>query len=421
MSEGEEHGSGVSRRRVLTGLGLLGAAGVGVAGGFAGGRASAESPDVQSPQANAGLVDFHGRHQAGITTEQQDRMMFAAFTVTATTAAELREMLRDWTAAAEAMTKGQLIPGEQGDPQAPPVDTGEAEGLRTAHLTITIGYGPSLFDRRFGLAARKPAQLAALPTLPGENLDPAYTGGDIAVQACADDPQVTFHAIRNLARIGAGTVVLNWTEIGFGRTSSTSSAQSTPRNLLGFKDGTRNISADQKELLDSYVWIGNESDQAWLRGGSYLVARRIRMYINQWDRDYLADQESVFGRFKTTGAPLTGTQEFDTPNFAAKDSSGAPVIAEDAHIRLAAHENNGGLRILRRGYSFTDGIDDTGNLLGGLFFVAFMKDPQQFVTLQRKLGAGDALNEYIQHIGSGLFVCPPGLTPGEDWAHQLYG
>jgi deferrochelatase/peroxidase EfeB len=193
---------------------------------------------------------------------------------------------------------------------------------------------------------------------------------------------------------------------------------------MGFKDGTRNIHADETSLLDQYVWIGADSDQAWLRGGSYLVARRIRMFINQWDRDFQDDQENVFGRFKATGAPLTGTTEFDTPNFAAKTSTGTEVIPADAHIRLAAHENNNGLRILRRGYSFTDGFDPTGNLLAGLFFVAFMRDPQQFVTLQRKLGSHDALNEYISHIGGALFVCPPGLgslPAGTTWAEQLYG
>jgi deferrochelatase/peroxidase EfeB len=350
-------------------------------------------------------------------------MLFAAFDVTATDAAELREMLRDWTAAAEAMTRGQMVPGDL-DPQAPPPDTGEAEGLRPGNLTITIGYGPSLFDHRFGLAARQPARLAPLPALPLENFDPAYTDGDIAVQACADDPMVAFHAIRNLARIGIGTVVPRWMETGFGRTASTSASQATPRNLLGFKDGTRNIRADQTDLLDRYVWIGGDTDQAWLRGGSYLVTRRIRMFINQWDRDFGADQENVIGRFKATGAPLTGTTEFDTPNFAARGADGDPVIPADSHVRLAAFENNGGLRILRRGYSFTDGIDATGNLLGGLFFVAFLRDPRQFVTLQRKLGGSDALNEYIQHIGGALFVCPPGLgtlPAGTTWAEQLFG
>jgi deferrochelatase/peroxidase EfeB len=422
MAEDGER-SGLSRRHVLAGIGVLGAAGVAGAG-FAGGYAVADTGrDTGDSGAPAGqLVPFRAANQAGIITAQQDRMLFATFDVTATDGAELRETLRDWTAAADAMTRGQMVPG-QVDPEAPPPDTGEAEDLRPGNLTITIGYGASLFDHRFGLAARKPAKLAALPALPLEDFDPAYTGGDIAVQACADDPQVAFHAIRNLARIGTGSVVLRWMETGFGRTASTSASQATPRNLMGFKDGTRNITADETDLLDKYVWIGGETDQSWLRGGSYLVARRIRMYMNQWDRDYSADQENVFGRFKSTGAPLTGTTEFDTPNFAAKGSDGTPVIPADAHIRLAAHENNDGLRILRRGYSFTDGIDSTGNLLGGLFFVAFMQDPQQFVTLQRKLGGHDALNEYIAHIGGALFVCPPGLASlptGTTWAEQLF-
>jgi deferrochelatase/peroxidase EfeB len=208
-------------------------------------------------------------------------------------------------------------------------------------------------------------------------------------------------------------------ETGFGRTASTSAGQATPRNLMGFKDGTRNITADQTDLLRDHVWI-DAADQPWARGGSYLVARRIRMYVNQWDRDFQADQENVFGRVKSTGAPLTGTAEFDTPDFAARNGDGTPVIAADAHIRLAAHENNDGLRILRRGYSFTDGIDATGNLLGGLFFIAFMRDPRQFVTLQTRLGTHDALNEYIQHIGSALFLCPPGLPAGTTWAEQLF-
>jgi deferrochelatase/peroxidase EfeB len=400
----------VSRRRMLAGLGVLGAAGL-AAGGFAVADSSQGTTAGQ-------IVPFRAAHQGGITTAQQDRLLFATFDVTATDAAELRDMLRDWTAAAEAMTRGRPVPGRFA-PQAPPPDTGEADGLLPGNLTITIGYGPTLFDHRFGLAGRRPTALAALPPLPLDNLDPAYTGGDIAIQACADDPQVAYHAIRNLARIGTGTVVLRWLETGFGRTASTSAGQATPRNLMGFKDGTRNITADQADLLRDHVWI-DAADQPWARGGSYLVARRIRMYVNQWDRDFQADQENVFGRVKSTGAPLTGTAEFDTPNFAARNDDGTPVIPADAHIRLAAHENNGGLRILRRGYSFTDGIDATGNLLGGLFFIAFMRDPRQFVTLQTRLGTQDALNEYIQHIGSALFLCPPGLPAGTTWAEQLF-
>jgi deferrochelatase/peroxidase EfeB len=279
-----------------------------------------------------------------------------------------------------------------------------------------------LFDARFGLAARKPAKLTDLPALPNEDLDPNYTGGDLCIQACSSDPLVAFHAVRNLARLGLGVVDHNWMELGFGRTSATTSGQATPRNLLGFKDGTRNLRAEQTDLLDDYVWIGDETDKPWLKGGSYMVARRIRIFVESWDRDFLEDQQNVIGRAKTSGAPLTGGSEFTDPNFAARNDQGKLVIPADAHIRLASYEENQGLRILRRGYSFTDGIDPVrGTLLGGLFFVAFMKGPQQFVRLQQKLGTNDALNEYIQHTGSAVFVCPPGLDRGGNWGTQLFG
>jgi deferrochelatase/peroxidase EfeB len=208
-------------------------------------------------------------------------------------------------------------------------------------------------------------------------------------------------------------------ELGFGRTSTTSTAQATPRNLLGFKDGTRNIKAEQTDLLHQHVWVGQETDQPWMRGGSYLVARKIRIFVENWDRDYLQDQENVIGRAKVSGAPLSGGTEFSTPDFAA-NAGGLPAIPAHAHIRLASFEHNAGTRILRRGYSFTDGIDpQTGTLLGGLFFIAFMKNPAQFIQLQRSL-ASDALNEYIQHTGSGVFACPPGLTPGQHWGDDLF-
>ena len=348
-------------------------------------------------------------------------MVFATLNVVdGTTSTDLRDLLAAWSDAAAKMTLGQLV-GQDDQLNSPPLDTGEAVGSAVGGLTVTIGYGPALFDDRFGLTARKPELLVDLPPLPNENLDPNYTGGDLCIQACSDDPLVAFHAVRNLARLGLGTVEHNWMELGFGRTSTTSTGGATPRNLMGFKDGTRNIRADQSDLLDQYVWIGDVTDQPWLKGGSYLAARRIRMFIENWDRDYLADQQNVFGRTKTSGAPLTGGTEFTTPDFAAKDNQGQPVIAAKAHIRLASHEENDGLRLLRRGYSFTDGIDPVrGTLLGGLFFIAFMRSPQQFITLQQKLGTDDALNEYIQHTGSALFVVPPGLQPGNNWGTQLF-
>jgi len=215
--------------------------------------------------------------------------------------------------------------------------------------------------------------------------------------------------------------VLRWSQLGFGRTSSTSTSQQTERNLLGFKDGTNNVKGEDRAALDDYVWVGDETDQPWMAGGSYLVTRRIRMLIESWDTDFLADQEEVFGRFKTSGAPLTGRHEFDAVDLTAT-RGGKPVIPLDAHIRLAAPATNGEQRILRRGYSYTDGIDsDTGLLDAGLFFICFQKDPRkQFVAIQRRLGSLDALNEYIRHTSSAVFAVPPGLTgPGDWWGKAL--
>jgi deferrochelatase/peroxidase EfeB len=409
----------VSRRGFLGGLGAVGAgAALAASGGLA--ACSDDKATHTSGGASGQVVPVNGAHQAGIATPAQDRVAFAALDVTSRDPHQLAQLLDQWTASARAMTQGSVVPGGMADQLAAPADTGEAYGLSPAKLTVTIGFGPSLFDHRFGLAARRPQALEELPPLPGDELDPAFVGGDLCIQACSDDPQVAFHAVRNLARQGTGTVVHRWMQLGFGRTSSTTSQQLTPRNLMGFKDGTRNISSDDTGLMDGHVWVG-ESDQPWLRGGSFVVARRIKMLLEIWDRNMLADQEATFGRAKLSGAPLTGDAERDVPDFAAKGPDGELVIPADAHVRLASPEHNRGVRILRRGYSFTDGIDpESGSLLGGLFFLAYMKDPQQFVTLQRSLGRVDALSEYIRHIGSAVFACPPGTTATSSWRDHLF-
>jgi deferrochelatase/peroxidase EfeB len=341
------------------------------------------------------------------TTPAQDRLHFAAFDVTdGTTAAQLRDLLKEWTAAAATMAGGQPIgTGAAGAQLAPPDDTGEALDLTPANLTVTFGLGPSLFDERFGLSAQKPAALTPLPDLPGDALDRDNSDGDLAVQACANDPQVAFHAVRNLARIGRGLVTVRWSQLGFGRTSTTSRAQATPRNLMGFKDGTANIKLEDAKALADHVWVGNRADEpAWLRGGSYLVARRIRMLIEVWDRAALGDQEQTIGRTKVLGAPLGGTDEFQTLK--------PRTLPVDSHVRLAHPETNDGIAILRRGYSFTDGLESLGELDAGLFFLAYMRDPKAFIALQNRLGSHDALNEYIKHVGSGLWAVPPGVRPG---------
>jgi len=278
---------------------------------------------------------------------------------------------------------------------------------------VTFGFGPSLFER-FGLAPRRPSGLRELPPFPREVLQDARSGGDLCVQACADDAVVAFHAVRDLTRIGFGRVALRWTQLGFGRSSSTTSSQSTPRNLQGFKDGTNNLLGDDEAEMARFVWVGGEEPQAWMHGGTYLVARRIRMLIETWDRSSLDDQQKTIGRFELSGAPLGGTAEHDPVDLTALDATGEPVVPLDAHIRLAGPHANGGSRILRRGYSYTDGIDpSTGELDAGLFFLAFQRDlARGFIRLQNRLSAADALNEYIVHTGSAVFAVPPGAREG---------
>ncbi|HVV89334.1 MAG TPA: iron uptake transporter deferrochelatase/peroxidase subunit [Solirubrobacterales bacterium] len=399
----------LTRRRLLASAGL-GAAGVGLgAGGYLIGHDAADADAAEA----SGAVPFHGEHQAGIATPVQDRLHFASFDLETESKAELRKLMEEWTAAAAEMAAGKLIGDENRNQYAPPEDTGEALGLPPSNLTITFGFGPSIFDRPgLGLAARRPAELKPLPALPGDELNGLESDGDICVQACADDPQVVFHAVRNLARIGRGTVTMRWSQLGFGRTSTTSRGQETPRNLFGMKDGTANIKAEDTDAMDKFVWV--DSGPAWMHGGSYLVTRRIRQVLEVWDRSALQDQEETIGRHKYSGAPLGEEDEFDPLPLDVKGMDGRPVIPANAHVRLASAQENGGVRILRRGFSFTDGVDESlGELEAGLFFIAFQRDPEkQFVVLQRRLGVHDALNEYIKHVGSALFAVPGGTRPG---------
>jgi deferrochelatase/peroxidase EfeB len=411
--------SAFTRRRLLgaAGAGALavGAAGV---GGWAYGHESEEPPQG----VDQARYPFEGTHQSGITTPAQDRLHFAAFDVRTESRDELVDLLKRWTVAARQMTAGQSVGGSAPTPyDAPPADTGEALGLNASGLTLTFGFGPTLFSRdgkgRFGLEDRRPRALRELPHFPADNLDPARSNGDLCVQACAHDPQVAVHAIRNLARIGFGTVSLRWAQLGFGRTSSTSSKQATPRNLLGFKDGTANLKSEDATNIDRFVWVGQGDDARadWLAGGSYLVARRINMHIEPWDRSSLAEQEKLIGRDREQGAPLSGGTEFSQPDFSLQGRDG-PLIAVDSHVRLAHQSTNKGVRLLRRGYNFTDGSNALGRLDAGLFFIAFVRDPDtMYIPMQTQLSSRDALMEYLQHTGSGLFAVPPGVGSRSDW------
>ncbi|MEV5002571.1 iron uptake transporter deferrochelatase/peroxidase subunit [Nocardioides sp. LML1-1-1.1] len=413
----------VSRRGLLGG----GAAAAGVAGAFAAGRVSAAEP--ASSTAPVASYPFHGERQAGIVTPAQDRLHFVALDVTTEDRDELVALLKAWTEAAARMTQGASagpVGAVDGPSNAPPDDTGEALDLAPSRLTITFGFGPGLFTKdgkdRFGIAARRPEALEQLPRFSADVLDPARSDGDICIQACADDPQVAVHAIRNLVRIGFGTTAVRWSQLGFGRTSTTSTSQSTPRNLFGFKDGTANIKAEEHDALGRHVWVGADDDPkaGWLAGGSYLVTRRINMTIEVWDRQSLDAQEQFVGRTKGSGAPLSGGEEMTEPDFAMKGSTG-PVIPVDAHVRVVHPDLNEGVRILRRGYNFVDGSNDVGGLDAGLFFIAYLRDPRtHFIPLQRAMSKQDALMEYLRFTGQALFAVPPGVAEGEYVGQALF-
>ncbi len=388
----------------------MGAAGV---GGFAYGQGS-EDPVQGIDQAR---YPFEGRHQSGITTPAQDRLHFAAFDVTTDSRDELVALLQAWTQAAREMTAGSPVGDTTALPyDAPPADTGEALGLNASGLTLTFGFGPTLFDKdgkdRFGLRDRQPALLQELPHFPADNLDPARSNGDLCVQACAHDPQVAVHAIRNLARLGFGTVAMRWAQLGFGRTSSTSNAQATMRNLLGFKDGTANLKSEDHDKVNEFVWVHEDDDAnaSWLADGSYLVARRINMRIEPWDRTSMREQETLIGRDRQQGAPLSGGTEFTEPDFERMGRDGLTLIAPDAHVKLAHPTQNKGVKMLRRGYNFTDGSNTLGRLDAGLFFIAFVRNPaEHYIPIQNRLSGQDPLMEYLQHTGSGMFAVTPGV------------
>nr|WP_251051363.1 MULTISPECIES: iron uptake transporter deferrochelatase/peroxidase subunit [unclassified Microbacterium] len=408
-------------RRGLLGLaigggvaGLAVGVGSGLAGGVALGRARAEA-DAQVAH------EFFGSHQAGITTPVQDHLHFASFDMMPRTDRDdLISLLQDWSYAASRMAQGLEVSASgavNGSAQAPPDDTGEALGLPAAGLTITFGFGPGLFESeegdRYGIASLRPAALKRLPAFVGDDLDPQSSHGDLCIQACADDPQVAVHAIRNLSRIAFGRARLRWSQLGFGKTSRTTSAQATPRNLFGFKDGTANILADDAAALADQVWVAPNDEPAWLTGGSYLVARKIAMLIETWDRVRLAEQDTIIGRDKGEGAPLSGGDEGTAPDFSDA------ALGENSHVRLAHPAQNGGVRILRRGYNYVDGNNDLGRLDAGLFFLSYQRDPGQFISLQRRLST-DRLNEYIRHVGSGVWAIPAGVKPGSYVGAELF-
>jgi deferrochelatase/peroxidase EfeB len=403
------HRPDLSRRTVLAG-------GLGLAGTLAIGKA-ARSASPAEP--------FRGPHQGGIVGSQQSHSYFAAYDLVTRQRGDVEALLKAWTAAAERMARGETALPVEGTPSDPAADGGAALGLSPSRLTVTFGFGPGLFVKdgqdRYNLAARRPDALVDLPKFDGDQLDPARGGGDISVQACADDPQVAFHAVRELERLGYRTIRLRWAQTGF--LPNTPPGQ-TPRNLMGFKDGTNNpgsgpVRPDVPLGLDKVVWVGDEGP-GWMRGGTYLVVRRIRISLEHWDRMAVEFQEEVIGRHKYSGAAIGKRDEFEPLDLAREAADGSLVIAENAHVRLGSVSATGGAQIHRRAYSYNDGARFTAERWppwrqgmmydAGLFFLAYQRDPRTgFIPIFETMARQDMMNQFTTHNGSAIFACPGGV------------
>jgi deferrochelatase/peroxidase EfeB len=386
---------------------------------------------AQNAAVRTAAEPFWGAHQSGIATPAQNHTYFAALDLVTTKREDVIALLKTWTAASVRMAKGMTAadtpPGDAG----PANDSGDTTGLSPARLTITFGFGPELFTKdgadRFGLASQRPEAFIDLPKFSGDQLVPEHTGGDLSIQACADDPQVAFHAVRQLLRLADTTAQLRWAQAGF---VANQPDGGTARNLMGFKDGTGNPPVMDETAMSKFIWVGDEGP-GWMRGGSYMVARRARIALEHWDRMPVSFQEQTIGRSKTTGAPLGRKNENDPVDLDAVDKDGNPFIPENSHVRLATAASNDGTKILRRSYSYNDGVSFTAERWppwrqgmeydAGLLFICYQRDPRTgFIRIFDKMSKFDMLNQFVTHIGGGMFACPGGAAEGEFVGQKLF-
>ena len=427
MTERDPDRPQASRRGFLTATaGFAALAGANLAPGAA--RALETAQDAA---AKADIEPYWGEHQAGVVTPAQANTYIATFDLTTLKRGDVEALLRRWTEAAAALSEGRPVEIPGGGDYETQADPSDILGLSPSRLTVTFGFGLGLFEKdgadRYGLRARRPAAFVDLPHFPGDQLVAARTGGDLIVQACADNPQVAFHAVRQLARLAYGVADIRWVQAGF---VSDFGRGQTPRNLMGFKDGTGNPAIGDAKEMNAVVWAGDEAP-AWMRGGTYMVVRRARIALENWDRMKVSFQEQTFGREKLSGAPLGGKSEFDPIDLDAKDPSGDPMVPENSHVRIAHQMTLEGSKVLRRSYSYNDGANITAERWppwrqgmefdAGLIFVCHQRDlANGFIKIFEKMSRFDMMNQFVTNVGGGHFAVPRGAAKGEYIGQRLF-
>ncbi|MFE0473519.1 iron uptake transporter deferrochelatase/peroxidase subunit [Streptomyces sp. NPDC058947] len=402
------HG-GISRRRLL---GTAGATGLvlGTAGTAAGYAAAPSEAAVPLTSLGTDRAMFHGKHQPGITDGLQARGHLVAFDLAAGAGRkEAAALLRRWSETARRLMAGE--PTAHGD-------TDVARDAGPSSLTLTFGFGHSFFSRT-GLEKQRPVALDPLPEFSSDRLDKNRSNGDLWVQIGANDALVAFHALRAIQKDAGRAAKVRWQMNGFNRSPGATAHPMTARNLMGQIDGTRNPKPGEPDF-DRRIFVPEKGEPAWMANGSYAVVRRIRMLLDDWEKLSVTAQEAVIGRRKADGAALSGGTETTAMDLEKTDAEGNLVVPINAHARITRPDQNGGAAMLRRPFSFHDGIDHDGMPDAGLLFICWQADPLRgFVPVQRKLDRGDALSPFIRHESSGLFAVPGGAAEGEYVGQKL--
>ena len=378
----------LSRRHLLRWAGAAG-------GGLALGAAGYTKLEGGSAGAEAQVEPFYGVHQAGVVTPQPKYLQFASLDVQGSGKTHLRDLMRTLTQTAAELTAGRTAAGAEFDPHG---------------LTVTFGLGASVFDSRFGIADRRPPALVDMPRFKGDRLQPELCDGDIGLQCTSASHEVVNRALHALAAGVAGGASVKWSKEGFVRDRLRGDPpNASPRNIVGFRDGTNNLHGSDTKKMRTNVWVNPGDGPEWMTNGSYLVVRNLKVLVANFLTEPLDVQEYAFGRHKASGAPFGQKHEYD-PVIPSKEPS-------DCHIMVANPRTPGSeaVRILRRSYTFTDGYDaDISQALGGLFFMCFQRDPRrQFIAIQSRLAVHDRFTvEYPVPVGSAMYAVPPGFRRG---------